>query len=49
MRRNLIPRTMLSLLLAGLLAAAATGCKKKYSTESLRTTPPAESSALTTS
>ncbi len=41
MRRNKISRTMLSLLLAGLIAVAANGCKKKYATESLRTDPPA--------
>ena len=48
MRRNILSRTMVSLLLAGLIAAAATGCKRKYTTEA-QTMPPAESSALTTS
>jgi D-alanine transaminase len=45
MRRNVRSRSLLSLLLVGLIAAAATGCKKKYTTESNLTAPPAATSA----
>lgn len=39
MRWNLRTRSMLSLLFAGLIAAAVTGCKKKYVAESYQPAP----------
>lgn len=49
MRWNLRTRSMLSLLFAGLIAAAVTGCKKKYVAESYQPAPPAESVVPTNS